>query len=157
MAAYEMNHFKDQYQPQVVANAKALARALKDSGLDPAGDPGIDFTETHQVVVNVPYAKGPEIARRLEDNNIICNYQAGPDDEGFTAAGSLRLGVSEMTRFGMKEEDFKELAGLMADVVLNNARIREKVKALRIKFSELQFCFTGSEFDDLRQKLHQAF
>ncbi|GAI08674.1 unnamed protein product, partial [marine sediment metagenome] len=34
MAAYEMNCFKDQYQKRVLSNAKALAQALKESGLD---------------------------------------------------------------------------------------------------------------------------
>ena len=106
VAAYEMNHFKDAYQPAVIANAKAFARALADAGLDVAGDPAIDFTETHQVMVEVGYGRGPEMARRLEDNNIICNYQAAPDEEGFTAAGALRLGVAEMTRFGMEPADF---------------------------------------------------
>ncbi len=52
-----------------------------------AGDPAIDFTETHQVVVDVGYSHGPEVAQRLEDNHIICNYQANPDEEGFTASG----------------------------------------------------------------------
>jgi len=33
-----------------------------------------------------------------------------PDEEGFTASGALRLGVSEMTRFGMQTEDFEALA-----------------------------------------------
>ena len=75
-----------------------------------AGDPEIGFTETHQVVLNVGYARGPEIAQRLEANNIICNYQATPEDEGFTAASAIRMGVSEMTRFGMEEKDFRTLA-----------------------------------------------
>ena len=83
MAAYEMNCFKDEYQRKVIANAKAFALALRDCGFDVAGDPDISFTETHQVIVNVGYAKGPEVARRLEANNIICNYQATPEDEGF--------------------------------------------------------------------------
>ena len=39
MAAYEMNHFKDEYQPKVMANARAFAKALSDNGLEPAGDP----------------------------------------------------------------------------------------------------------------------
>ena len=154
MAAYEMNHFKDDYQPKVIANAKAFARALSDSGLSVAGDPSIDFTETHQVVVHVGYSRGAEIARRLEANNIICNYQASTDEEGFTASGALRLGVSEMTRFGMEEEGFRELAGLMGDVVIHNSSVIEKVKALRKQYCELQFCFKGEEFDDVIQKLH---
>src|ERR1017187_1128955 len=101
MAAYEMNHFKDAYQRAVLANAKAFARALAAAGLDVAGDPGVGYTETHQVIVRVGYGRAPEVAGLLEENNIICNYQAAPDEEGFTAAGALRLGVAEMTRFGM--------------------------------------------------------
>ena len=40
MAAYEMNHFKDAYQPAVIANAKAFARALHDAGLRRRRRPG---------------------------------------------------------------------------------------------------------------------
>ncbi|HEX9124465.1 MAG TPA: glycine cleavage system protein T, partial [Actinomycetota bacterium] len=153
MAAYEMNHFKGEYQPQVIANAKAFARALHDAGLDVAGDPAIDFTETHQVVVRVGYARGSEIARRLEANNVICNYQAVPGDEGFTAAGGLRLGVAEMTRFGMEEEDFRELAALMKDVIVDGADVAEKVEAFRRRFTQMRFCFARDEFADLIDRL----
>ena len=155
VAAYEMNHFKDEYQSRVIANAKAFARALKDCGLDVAGDPDIDFTETHQVVVRVGYSHGPEIAGRLEANNIICNYQAGPDEEGFTASGALRLGVSEMTRFGMREDDFRSIAELIRDVVANNSDVADKVKVLRERFDALQFCFSGDEYAELLEKLHR--
>jgi aminomethyltransferase len=154
MAAYEMNHFKDKYQPKVISNAKAFARALKDCRLNVAGDPDIDFTETHQVVVDVGYGRGPDIAQRLEDNNIICNYQAGPDEESFTASGALRLGVSEMTRFGMQENDFRILAELVKEVVADDADVRDQVKSLRKSFSELQFCFHGDEYADALQELH---
>lgn len=153
VAAYEMNHFKDEYQRKVIKNAKAFARALKECGLDVAGDPDMDFTETHQVVVPVSYARGPEIAARLEKSNIICNYQATPDEEGFTAAGALRLGVSEMTRFGMQEEDFQSLASLIYDVVVNDANVIDQVKGLRECFMELQFCFRGDEYADILQQL----
>lgn len=155
MATYEMNYFKDQYQAKVIANAKAFARALKDCGLDVAGDPSIDFTETHQVVVEVGYGHGPEIASRLEANNIICNYQASPREEGFTASGALRMGVSEMTRFGMGGDEFGALAELIRDVVLKNLDVREKVKALRGRFSELQYCFKGEEYAHIVEGLHR--
>jgi len=155
MAMYEMNHFKDEYQSKVIANAKAFARALKDCGLDVAGDPAIDFTQTHQVVVEVGYGHGPEMADRLEANNIICNYQASPREEGFTASGALRMGVSEMTRFGMGSDDFRDLAELIRDVITKDATVVEGVKALRERFTELQYCFRGEEYSDLFQKLHQ--
>jgi len=155
VAAYEMNQFKDEYQGKVIANAKAFARALKDCGLDVAGDPSIDFTETHQVLVHVGYSQGPEIARRLEASNIICNYQASPDEEGFTASGALRLGVSEMTRFGMGKDDFRALAQLIHDVVTNEANVADQVKELRERFCELKFCFSGDEYADVMERLHE--
>jgi aminomethyltransferase len=155
MATYEMNYFKDEYQARVIANAKAFARGLKDCGLDVGGDPAIDFTETHQVVVDVGYSRGPEIASRLEANNIICNYQANTDEEGFTASGALRMGVSEMTRFGMEEDDFRALAVLIHEVVMNDTGVGDQVKALRERFHELQFCFRGDEYTDVLKKLHE--
>ena len=155
MAAYEMNRFKDEYQPKVIANAKAFALALKDCGFDVAGDPDISFTETHQVILKVGYAKGPEVAQRLEDNNIICNSQATPEDEGFTAARGIRLGVSEMTRFGMEEDDFRTLANLMKEIVIDGANVVEQVKTLREPFRQLRFCFTGEQFADMMETLHK--
>jgi aminomethyltransferase len=155
VAAYEMNAFKEEYQSRVIANAKAFARALKNSGLDVAGDPNIGFTETHQVIIHVQYGRGPEMARRLEANNIICNYQAVPGEEGFTAAGGLRLGVSEMTRFGMREEDFRTLASLVHDVIATNAKALDQVKALRKRFTELEFCFREHEYEEIMESLHK--
>jgi len=120
-----------------------------------AGDPDLSYTETHQVVLNVGYAKGPEIARRLEENNIILNYQAAPEEEGFTAAGALRTGVQEMTRFGMMPNDFQQLAQFMADVILGNKNVKQDVSTFRKRFLDLKYCFSGDEFDDLMQTLHK--
>ncbi len=154
-ATYEMNHFKDSYQQQVINNAKAFARALHDAGLDIAGEAAHDFTHTHQVIVNVGYAKGPEIAARLEKNNIIVNYQATPEEEGFTASGALRIGVSEMTRFGMAEPDFQELAQMVADVVLRNKKVKDEISEFKTSFKKMKFCFQAEELDGLVEQLHE--
>jgi len=84
---------------------------------------------------------------------VLCNYQGLPDEEAFTAAGGLRLGVSEMTRFGMCEPDFGELAGLMADVILRDAVVTAQVSDLRARFLELQFCFGAGELGGELDKL----
>ena len=147
MAAYEMNQFKAEYQKAVVDSAKHFAKCLKAEGLNVAGDPAIDYTETHQVIVSVGYGVGPEVAERLEQNNIIVNYQATPDEEGFTASGALRMGVSEMVRFGFTFDDFAKLASLMADCILRNKDISEDVAKLRSEHLEMQYCFKGEEFD----------
>ncbi len=156
-AAYEMNQFKDDYQKQVIANAKAFALALKEAGLDVAGDPDISYTETHQVILNVGYGKGARIARNLEANHIIVNYQATPVEEGFTASGALRMGVSEMTRFGMEEEDFKRLARLMAELILENKEIQQKIIDFRQEFLEMGYCFKPEDFDLVSTALFNGF
>ena len=148
MAAYEMNNFKDEYQKNVIENAKYFARCLKEQGLDVAGDPAICFTQTHQVIVSVGYGCGPEIAERLEQNNIIVNYQATPDEEGFTASGALRMGVSEMTRFGFGKEQFARLAELMADCILRVKDVTDEVKKLRGDFTQMRYCFTEQEVSE---------
>mgnify|MGYP004501461013 FL=1 len=147
MAAYEMNQFKGSYQKAVIENAKSFAKSLKAQGLDVAGDPAIGYTETHQVIVNVGYGIGPEIAERLEQNNVIVNYQATPCEEGFTASGALRMGVNEMTRFGFGEKEFARLAELMADCILRNKDITAEVEKLRADYTEMHYCFSGAEFD----------
>ena len=146
MAAYEMNTFKDAYQKAVIENAKSFARALKKEGREVMGDPAVDYTETHQVLVDVGYGTGPEVAERLEENNIIVNYQATPDEEGFTASGALRMGVSEMTRFGFGQREFTELAGLMADCILRGKDVGQEVSRLRSRYTTMHYCFDGPEF-----------
>jgi len=147
MAAYEMNCFKDEYQKAIIDNAKSFAKSLKEQGLDVLGDPSIGYTETHQVLLSVGYGIGPAIAERLEENNIIVNYQATPDEEGFTASGALRMGVSEMTRFGFGPADFERLAGMMADCILRNQDVSGDVEALRAEHTEMKYCFRDADFD----------
>ena len=156
LAAYEMNAFKGDYQKAVVSNARAFARALKTEGLQVEGNPDVGFTETHQVIVRVGYGKGPQVAERLEENNIIVNYQAAPDDEGFTTASCLRMGVQEMTRFGMEEKDFAQLAEYISQVVLHGRSTAAEVSRFRSRFTALKYCLSGKESEPLVRRLEEA-
>lgn len=153
MAAYEMNAFKDEYQRQVIANAKAFALALKECGFSVEGDPRINYTETHQVVIRVGYARGVEVAHRLEANNIIANYQVITGDETATASSGIRMGVQEMTRFGMREADFQELASYMAEVVLRGKDIPDAISSFRKRFTEMQYCLSREQARPLIEAL----
>jgi aminomethyltransferase len=153
LAAYEMNAFKSDYQKAVISNAKAFARGLKDQGLTVEGDPGLGYTETHQVIVRVGYGKGPWVAERLEENNVIVNYQGAPDDEAFTTASCLRMGVQEMTRFGMKEDDFAQLAEYMGRVILKDRPVAKEISQFRKKFVEMKYCLPEAESRSLVERL----
>lgn len=149
-----MNEFKEDYQTQVIKNARAFARYLKESGIPVEGEEADGFTETHQVLIRVKkFGHGQEIARRLENNNILTNYQALPDDTTFLESSGIRMGVQEMTRFGMKEKDFEVLAGLLAEVVIRNRPVGEEVSRYRRNFMEMQYCLPEKEALELASRL----
>jgi len=144
-ATYEMLRFKDDYPRQVIANARAFARALHDAGLSVEGDPACGFTETHQVVLRVGRARGEYAADLLETSNVITNPQALYDDPSFAAASGVRMGTQEMTRHGMVEDDFRELAGLVAGILRDGTGQTEGVHrraviAFRRRFTAMRYC-----------------
>ena len=146
VSAYEMNAFKEEYQTKVRINAKSFAKSLKDKGVPVEGDEADGFTETHQVLIRVEeFGNGMEVARRLEDNNIVTNYQALPDDETFLEPSGIRMGVQEMTRFGMEEKDFDTLAGFIADIVTKGQSPKEEVKGFRQNFLVMKYCLPLEE------------
>lgn len=145
-AAYEMLRFRDEYPGQIISNAKAFARTLAEQGLEIEGDPGDDYTETHQVLLRTARGKGEEVADRLEASNVITNPQALCDDSGFATASGVRMGTQEMTRYGMKPEDFRTFAVLLAAIVSDGSEKaasawREEVKSFRSRFTAMQYCF----------------
>jgi glycine/serine hydroxymethyltransferase len=145
-ATYEMIRFRDDYPKQVIANAKAFATALHGHGLSVEGDAACDFTETHQVLLRTARAKGEHVSDRLEANNVITNPQAFHDDPSFAAASGVRMGTQEMTRYGMTEDDFRELAALVAEIIgapedAPEDAQRDRIAAFRARFTELRYCF----------------
>jgi len=153
MAAYEMNMYGKEYQKQVISNAKVFAKALRDNGFNVEGDPDVRYTETHQVILNVGYANGAEIAEKLEKNNIIVNYQSIPYDEGFSSSSALRMGVQEMTRFGMKEKDFERLAEYMKEIIQDKKDIGNYISQFRGNFTEMAYCIPEEKSESLLTKL----
>jgi glycine/serine hydroxymethyltransferase len=140
-ATMEMNAFKEEYQKQVTANARAFAKACAHHGIPVEGGEEEGYTRTHQVVIRVSkFGDGKEIAHRLEENNVVTNYQALPDDETFYHPSGIRMGVSEMTRFGMKETDFDNLARLMADIIIHRKNVGKDVADYRRQFQTMQYC-----------------
>jgi glycine hydroxymethyltransferase len=138
VAMREMRQHAVAYAAQVVRNAQALGRALEDEGVRvEARDFG--YTASHQIAVNVAaYGGGVVIAQRLEANDIIVNYNMLPLDTSARNPSGLRVGVQEMTRYGMREEDIQRLAVLMSDAI-KGKQVRDQVHALRAEFSTLYY------------------
>ncbi len=156
-ATIEMNAFKDTYQAQVLSNARAFARACAAQGIPVEGGEAEGYTHTHQVLIRVKqFGDGKEIASRLEASNIITNYQALPGDETFYHPSGIRMGVQEMTRFGMKEADFDGLARFMADVVLRKKDASKEVAEFRGRFLTMEFCLNFEQIVRVAPKLLES-
>ena len=145
-AAAEMLAFGAEYMAQIVANAQALARALEAQGV-PMLAAHKGYTRTHQVIADVRALGGGEAAGfQLAEANIIVNKNLIPSDrpEDWDRPSGLRIGTTEVTRWGMTEPDMAHIAELMADVLYGRRRpehVREDVMALRRSFPQLQYCF----------------
>lgn len=156
-ASYEFMAFRDPYQRQVLANAKAFAQGLVDEGLRVEGDPARGYTETHQVVLGVELGQGHFIARRLRENNIITNNNGLPSDPAFSFASGVRMGVAEMTRFGMDEEDFRTLAGYVAEVVKHNKKVGSAVARFRKQFIDMRYVFPAAIQEEFVASLRESW
>ena len=128
------------YATATVRNAQALGKALDEAGISVEAKE-FGFTQSHQLALNVSsFGPGKDIARRLAQSNIICNYNMLPGDQDPRNPSGLRIGVQEMTRCGMGPEEMGQLAELMRDVIAQNKSVGEAVKQLRSRFTAVQYC-----------------
>ena len=139
VATREMKAHGRDYAAQIVANAQAFGRTLEAAGI-PVEARDLGFTRSHQIAVDVSgFGGGVETALRIEEQNIIVNYNMLPGDTDPRQPSGLRLGVQEMTRFGMKEAEMGEMAALMADAI-RGAKVGPAVSAFRQRFPEMGYC-----------------
>lgn len=127
------------YQEQVVRNARVVAETLVERGLRIVSG----RTESHVMLVDLR-AKGitgKEAEAVLGDAHMTINKNAIPNDpEKPMVTSGVRIGTPAMTTRGFKEEEARQTAHLIADVLdkprdANNiAAVREKVNALTRRF-----------------------
>ncbi len=138
VATREMKQFGREYARQIVRNAQALGSSLDELGT-PVEAREFGYTRSHMIAVNVSaWGGGVEVAKRLEANDIIVNYNMVPGDADPRNPSGLRIGVPEMTRFGMDERAMGELAQLMHDAI-RGKDVKSQVNALRGRFVEMKY------------------
>ena len=146
ITVYEMMEFGQEYARQVIANAKHLGRKLHEAGIKVQGHE-FDYTESHQLAVDVmEFGGGDEVARHLKDNNIILNMNLLPHEplENVSNPAGIRLGVQEMTRFGMKEREMEIVAELFKKCLVDGKYVGDEVKELRLQYQQVKYSFDQS-------------
>ncbi len=127
------------YQAQVVANAKVLAETLIERGLRIVSG----RTESHVMLVDLrpKNLTGKEAEAILGAAHMTCNKNGIPNDpQKPMVTSGIRLGTPAMTTRGFREEQARQTANLIADVLdrphdeANIAAVRERVAALTRDF-----------------------
>ena len=161
VAFTEALEFGKDYAKQVIKNAKALAQEMSSLGFKVLGE-SRGFTKSHQIAINVlEYSDGGKAEHVLEKANIIVNRQLIPGDikagRNYFHPSGIRLGVSEITRLGMKESEMVEIASFLAKIVIHNVdpkKILRQVKSFRRDYQKVKYCFDqktgGYEYIRLR-------
>jgi glycine hydroxymethyltransferase len=145
-ATAEFLAFGQAYMAQIVANAQALAGSLHERGV-PMLAAHKGFTRTHQAIADVTAFGGGEVAaNRLAEANIITNKNLIPTDpaDAWDHPSGLRIGTTEVTRWGMSEPEMARIADLIVDVLRERrpvADVRRDAVDLRRSFPTLQYGF----------------
>jgi glycine hydroxymethyltransferase len=143
LSTYEVMEFGEQYAEDTINNAKALASELDRHGFDVQGKE-FGFTETHQVAVDVSNFRGGEkVSKTLEINDIVLNMNMLPHEplKNHDRPDGIRIGVQEMTRFGMGAEEMGKIAELMKECVVDNKSVKEEVNRFRGQFQEVNYSY----------------
>ncbi len=151
VACTEMLEFGKDYAEQIVRNSKALGQALWERGLKVLAEHK-GFTESHMLMIDITeYGDGGTIEKQLERANVIVNRNLLPWDikEGrhFTNPGGIRLGTSEATRLGMKENEMKEIADFISRVVVDKEptnKVKADVAEFRNPYQKVYYCFENA-------------
>ncbi|MCB1872402.1 MAG: serine hydroxymethyltransferase [Gammaproteobacteria bacterium] len=124
------------YQEQVLINARAMAQAFIERGYDVVSG----GTDDHLFLVSFIRAglTGKEVDAWLGAANITVNKNAVPNDpqSPFVTSG-IRVGTPALTTRGVKQEEARELAGWMCDVIDSRG---DKAVIEQIKGQVLALC-----------------
>lgn len=119
--------FKD-YQKQVVKNAKVLGDELLKYGFKLVSG----GTDNHLLLVDLTPFKtnGRDVANLLHKANITCNKNGIPNEkQPLSITSGIRLGTPAVTTRGMKEEEMKQIASFIYELVKNGESSVDTVKA----------------------------
>jgi len=119
-----------EYQKQVVRNAQTMAQVFMDRGYDVVSK----GTDDHLFLVSFIEAglTGKDVDAWLGAANITVNMNAVPNDpqSPFVTSG-IRVGTPAVTTRGFSEQECRDLAGWMCDVIdsRGDSAVIESVKA----------------------------
>jgi glycine hydroxymethyltransferase len=126
--------FKE-YQTQIIKNAQALCKGLKNRGIKIVSD----GTDNHLMLVDLTTfgLTGKEVEAWLDQAHITANKNTIPNDpkSAFVTSG-IRLGTPAATSRGLKEDDFDQVAEAIAMIIKNGESAVEDAKAIVAKLTE---------------------
>jgi len=59
----------------------------------------------------------------------------------FNSPEGIRIGVQEMTRFGMGKEEMRRIAELIKECIVDKKKVKEEVNRFRLAYQEVKYSF----------------
>jgi len=83
------------------------------------------------------------VSRTLEANDIILNmkHAAARAAQQPRSTGRIRIGVQEMTRFGMGAQEMRQIAELIHACIVGKKDVKEDVNRFRSEFHEVRYSY----------------
>ncbi|MBR1616667.1 serine hydroxymethyltransferase, partial [bacterium] len=133
--------FKE-YAKQVVENSKCLANELISLGIDIVGGK----SENHVMTIDLRRLNktGKDVSNLFEEIGITANKNTVPNDpmSPFVTSG-VRIGTAATTTRGMKEEEMKKIAKIIADAIF------EKDTKENLRQRSLEICQRFPLYQDM--------
>ncbi len=125
-----------EYQKQIVKNAKALGAQLEARGLRLVSG----GTDNHLLLVDLTPkgVTGKDAADALHAVGITCNKNLIPfDPKPATVTSGIRLGTPALTSRNMKENEMRQVADWIADVIcaMDDAKLHARVREAVSQFA----------------------
>lgn len=143
IATAEMMEFGEAYAKQTIKNAQALAQDLYELGFNVLCEEQ-GFTESHQIAMDVrEYGDVSDMAKTLQNNNIILNKNLLPWDDVNNSddPSGLRLGTQELTHRGLKESEMSQVAEFIKQVVIDGKDVTDDVTEFMQDFTKVHYSF----------------
>jgi len=136
----EMERFGSKYAEDILSKTKKFAKLLNKE-LKIIG-PVTNLTNTHQICIDVQNIS--EITQRLASIGIVTLPMRIPSKN----RSGLRLGIQELCRLGLQNEDIVTLSQIIISCVKENntsSHLKSKVKTLAKKLDKIQYVFQSKK------------
>jgi glycine/serine hydroxymethyltransferase len=138
---FEMREFGAAYAEQMLLNAQSLANSLTEYDIHLLGKSN-EFTQSHLILI-----EGTSVGGYLDACRKLMQCNIGTNSRRVFGVDAVRIGVQEVTRRGMKEQDMKTIAYFFKKILkdkVSSDKIKSEIIDFNHQFDSIAFSFDAT-------------